>query len=211
MVISTLRRAKHFAATRLLDQTFEYEGKRYRYFHHPYNRTSINERIVEVPIFVEIMKTTPDSETLEIGNVMAYYAPHSHTVVDKYEKAEGVINDDVVDYDPGRTFKLIISVSTMEHVGWDEKQRDPKKIPAGIARLRSLLAEGGRLYVTFPMGYYKDLDEILRSDGLPMDKRTCLKRVSDTNKWRQVEWDEIKNLDYGPYANGLVVAEFTPA
>ena len=206
-----MRRAKHHAATRLLDQNFEFDGRKYRYFHHPYNRTSINERIVEIPIFTELMKSAPDEDTLEIGNVMAYYVPHRHTVVDKYEKAEGVLNDDVVDYAPGRKFKLIISISTMEHVGWDEAKKDPAKIPAAIKHLRGLLTEGGRMHITFPMGYNQDLDRVLRAESLPMAKRTCLKRVSDTQKWRQVEWDEIKDEAYGPYANGLVVAEFTPS
>jgi hypothetical protein len=35
-------------------------------------------------------------------------------VVDKYEKDVGVINEDIVDFQPGRSYELIISISTLD-------------------------------------------------------------------------------------------------
>jgi hypothetical protein len=38
-------------------------------------------------------------------------------VLDKYEQAPGVINEDVVSFSPPQKYDLIVSVSTLEHVG----------------------------------------------------------------------------------------------
>ena len=43
-----------------------------------------------------------------------------HDVLDKYEKGNNVINDDVVSFSTEVKYDLIVSVSTLEHVGWDE-------------------------------------------------------------------------------------------
>ena len=64
---------------------------------------------------------------LEVGNVLGHYVPVEHLVVDKYEQAPGVLNDDVADLDLGRQFDLVLAVSTLEHVGLDEETRDPDK------------------------------------------------------------------------------------
>jgi hypothetical protein len=39
---------------------------------------------------------------LEVGNVLSHYFPVHHDVLDKYEKAKGVINEDVVEFSPAK-------------------------------------------------------------------------------------------------------------
>ena len=70
-----------------------------------------------------------------------------------------MINEDIIDFDPGRRYALIVSVSTLEHVGWDEDEpRDPEKVLRAIERLRELLTPSGELLFTVPHGWQTDLD-----------------------------------------------------
>jgi hypothetical protein len=66
------------------------------------------------------VKRYKERNILEIGNVLSHYFPVNHDIVDKYEKADGVINQDVVHFYSPKKYDLIVSVSTLEHVGWDE-------------------------------------------------------------------------------------------
>jgi hypothetical protein len=107
---------------------FAFNGQNFSYFYHWYNKTWRNERAVEVPIIWNIVKKYKRKRILEVGNVLSHYYPIRHEILDKYEKAPGVINLDVVDFKPAKKYDLIISISTLEHVGWDEKPKEPKKV-----------------------------------------------------------------------------------
>ena len=57
----------------------------------------------------------------------------------------------------------IVSISTIEHVGWDETPRDPNKIPRALENLTTrCLAPGGEIVVTLPIGYNTYLDKLLK-------------------------------------------------
>jgi SAM-dependent methyltransferase len=179
----------------------------YQYFDHPYNDTKNNERTVEVPIIWSEVKKYHGNKVLEIGNVLSHYFPIEHEVVDKYERAEGVINEDVVDYSSEKRFDLIVSISTLEHVGWDETPRDPAKITKANEKLKSLLVPGGRMIVTLPLGYNTDMDRALEDRRIVFDKQYYIKKIA-SNRWIEVKWKDIKDIQYGspfPYANGLVI------
>jgi SAM-dependent methyltransferase len=146
---------------------------------------------------------------LEVGNVLSQYTRVSHEVVDKYERAPGVINEDVVAFVPDKLYDLIISVSTLEHVGWDETPREPDKIIRAFQRLRSMLTPGGECVATLPLGYNPNLDKLLDCGELGIDERYCYKRVSLTNRWEQVAWEHARGARYGapyPFANAVVIA-----
>jgi hypothetical protein len=83
-------------------RTFTFQGEVYRYFYHPYNITWRNERAVEVPIVWKIVNKYVGRNVLEVGNVLSHYFPVHHDVLDKYEKAKGVINEDVVEFSPAK-------------------------------------------------------------------------------------------------------------
>ena len=84
----------------LSSKSFEVEGRAYPYTIHPHNFTWTNERAVEISIAEKAIADRPKMRTLEVGNVTQHYFQTKHDVVDKYEKADGVINVDVVDYSP---------------------------------------------------------------------------------------------------------------
>lgn len=193
---------------RKVSKEFQFRGESHFYFHHPYNRTYENERAVEVPIVWRIVQEFQGKMILEVGNVLSHYFPVKHEVLDKYERAPGVLNQDVVDFKARGKYDLIVSISTLEHVGWDEEPREPEKILGAVAVLKEALAQGGKMVVTLPVGYNPEMDKMLADGRLSFTECYGLKRVSAVNEWVEVPWQEVLGLEYGkpyPYANGLVI------
>jgi len=198
-------------------RTFAFQGTTYKYLIRRYNTTYANERAVEIPIAMAVVRQYPEERVLEAGNVLAHYYPHHHDVLDKYEQASGVMNGDVVDFQPGKVYDLIVSISTLEHVGWDEEPRDPPKILRGIEHLASLLAPGGKLFVTLPIDYNATLDGFLKEGRVPFTSIAFMKRISNDNLWREANWAEVQDAKYiharrnaigmgvSPTATGLVI------
>ena len=192
-------------------ETFRYDGADLPYTHHRYNHTWLNERAVEIPLAAAVLAATaPSARVLEVGNVMAHHQPITHTVVDRYEKAPGVHNVDVVDIDLPGPFDLILAVSTLEHVGFDEDVRDPGKPARAIAHLTSLLAPGGRLWITIPVGYNPDLDRGARDGSFGFTRLTALRRTGPANRWEEIPVEDAWGITYDWLlytAHAIVVAE----
>ena len=207
-VREALRRTVLLGLHALDARRFYVGGRAYRYFFHDYNKAWTCERTVEVPIAVHYLQQYAGKRVLEVGNVLAHYQPTQHEVVDKYEVAPGVLNLDVVDVSPEPRYDLIISISTLEHVGWDEPVKEAGKIPAAITRLTGCLRPGGLLLVTLPLNYNTYLDQHLRDGTIKFDQVHYLRRVSALNAWREVDRPTAEGGLYGtPYtsANGLVI------
>ena len=143
--------------------------------------------------------------------MLRHYHPFTHDVIDKYEASPGVINADVVDFRPERRYDLIVSVSTLEHVGFDERPPEPEKILRALAHLREhCLAPGGELVFSYPAGYNATLDAAVASTALPWKRRSCLRRVSRDNRWEECGWEATRGARYHHpfyFANVLAVAE----
>lgn len=187
---------------------FTFRGERLPYFLHRYNETYRNERIVELAVARWFLTRHDNGRLLEVGNVLAHYGRTGHTVVDKYEPGDGVINADIVEYEPDELFDTVVTVSTLEHVGWDEEPRTPEKVFAAVDAVRGFVAPGGRLLVTLPIGYNPTVDEGLRSGRLAFDEETWLVRTTRNNEWRECGRDEALAARYGspfPAANALCV------
>jgi SAM-dependent methyltransferase len=194
-------------------RTFVFQGQRYRYLIHRYNSTWRTERVVEVPIVWDMVQRSRGRRVLEVGNVLAHYFPVAHDRVDKYERAPGVVNEDIVDYRSDEAYDLVVSISTLEHVGWDETPRDPAKILRALDNLARLTAPGGRIVVTLPMAYNPNVDAFLREGRIAFTERYCLKRVSRDNRWQEVDWPAIRDARYDtPFRriNALVVGITDP-
>lgn len=194
------------------DRVFRYDDKTYEYLSHSYNLTWMNERCVEVPIGLEELKNRSNSQVLEIGNVLSHYhSGRGHTIVDKYEKGHpGVINIDAIDLTPDRRFDLIVSLSTFEHIGWDELPRDPDKSWKTITHLSTLLATGGDFLFTVPIGYHKPLDTSLLGHQKQLGPLRAMRRISATNNWVQCHPDEAAACNFGspyPFANAIYIAK----
>jgi hypothetical protein len=190
----------------LFPRTCTFRGERYPYFLHGYNVTWCNERAVEIPIVWAEVSRGDGRRVLEVGNVLSHYFAVTHDVIDKFERAPGVRNEDAVSFRAGRPYDLIVSISTLEHVGWDDEPRDPGKIERALANLCAQLAPGGRLVATLPVGYNPHLDALL-AGGCPFSRCYYLKRLGLT-AWREADWPEVAGSAYDdpwPGARGLVI------
>jgi O-Antigen ligase len=177
--------------------TFDFDGRPYPYLHHAHNWTWLNERAVEVPILARaVAEQPPGARVLEVGHVLGHYgADRPRDVVDKYERADGVLNADVLDFHPQERYDLIVSLSTLEHVGWDEEPRDPELALAAVARLVEMLAPGGTLVATVPVGYHPAFDLAIREGRAGFDAVSALWR-DGPGRWREVPLDEVWDASY---------------
>ena len=185
--------------------SFTFNGKTYNYFKHPYNKTWINERIVEVPIIWDIVEPIK-GKILEVGNVLQHYFNINHTIIDLREKMAGVLNQDICTFKPNNTkYDLIVSISTLEHVG-----KEPKIIQA-FDNLKSLLAPKGSLVFTIPTSWNPEMDVAVQKAFKITDLK-ALKRTTADNQWLEIPVTEVWKCKYNkPFrkANGLVICFYT--
>jgi hypothetical protein len=151
-----------------------------------YNKTWRNERQVELPPALELVRQSDPNHTLELGNVLSNYQGVEHVVVDKYENQLWTVRQDIVDYRPGLTFRLIISISTLEHIGWDEAERDSAKFTRSLHHLVELLAPGGLLWATVPLGYSPFADAFLANPENGFDVQFMMRGSGRPGDWREV-------------------------
>jgi len=169
--------------------TFELAGQRYELLRRLHGLTWTTERAVEVPVALRVLERHRGKRILEIGNVLSHYAAIAHEVVDKYEQAPGVRNVDLLDLPPEPAYDLVITVSTLEHVGRDEQGGDPIRAVHALERARQLVAPGGTFFATFPVGYNPELDRALPDSGLELHG---MRR----GPWREVEPAEAFQASY---------------
>jgi SAM-dependent methyltransferase len=197
---------------RLRRDSFTFQGQSFPYFFHAYNMTWAGERCVEVPIAFHYLEAAGGKNVLEVGNVLSHYREVTHDVLDKFEKGRSVINEDILTFAPQKKYDLILSISTFEHIGFDDESEEPsgKKIIAAIEACRRLLSPSGRLIITVPPGYNPELDALISSGGLGVSAEFFLRRTG-FSQWRECSKAEVLKCKYKspyPYANGIVVAHF---
>jgi hypothetical protein len=188
-------------------RTFRFQRQTYKYFFHRYNLTWTNERSVEVPIVWNVLKKCKGKNVLEVGNVLSHYFPVKHEILDKYEIAKGIINQDIVDFKPNKKYDLIMSISTLEHVGFDEPEKEPSKILRALENLKSL--SNGQTIATVPLGFNPYLDKLL-SERVADFKMQCMKKTSKDNEWIEAPWEDVKGSKRNfPFkgTNAIVILE----
>jgi hypothetical protein len=192
---------------------FPFDGTRLPYCFHSYNNFRATERAIEIPIARHYLERLRPSRVLEIGNVLSYYysefahseAVVGRTVVDKYERAYGVVNRDIRDYQADPRFDFILSISTFEHMDSD-RGHNPDYRPGqcrGISQaadniehvLRNLLAPGGHFVLTAPIGYSEEWDATVYSGGLQPGAGVAM-RVFAYEKQGDLRW-EASSLERG--------------
>lgn len=195
-------------------ESFVFRGRTHSCFFARYNMTWVGERMVEIPIGRVLLENSKPGPELEVGNVLSHYGPVKHEIVDKFERGAGVINTDILEFKPGRAYRLILSISTFEHIGFDDEApaSSGEKIAACVAHCRRLLTPDGAFVATFPTGYNPDLDALLNSGSLGCRRIDCLARIA-ARRWEPCTLEEAMKRPYRsrfPYGNALVVAEFGP-
>lgn len=139
-------------------------------FDHPYNVTINNERAIELALaqaWLEEVTADCPGPLLEVGAVTPHYFDHGGTVIDLHERGPGIQNHDARTWYPPVRYAQILSISTIEHVGWDQPDPDPTDAEFALRRMVGSLAPGGHAFITIPIGYHPPLDEsIARLDVL---------------------------------------------
>lgn len=193
---------------------FIFRNKEYHYFIH--ENSWATERVVEIPIVLNYIDKS--KKILEVGNVLSQFVKANWDIVDKFEVAKGVINEDIIDFKPDEKYDLVISVSTLEHVGFNEHvgtgekpfdEEDNDKIIEAINNLKNnCLKPKGKIIATVPLGYNKMMDKKLFTNKLGFDDLFFLKRISKGNEWKEIEKNDVVNAQYGdpfPCANYICV------
>lgn len=175
---------------------FTLDGRCYDYVDDWHSWTWLNERAVELPIARDALGAADPARTIEVGNVTSNYFPARHRIVDLYESAPGVENIDLFEIAEREAFDLVLCVSTLEHVGWDEPVRDPAPALDGVARLMELVAPGGRMLVTIPVGYHPTLADAAIGGDLGFDSVHALRCDYPSFDWREVNPHEIAETPY---------------
>jgi hypothetical protein len=182
----------------LLGSRFFYLGQGgYAYYHHNANLTWSNERCVELAIALDFIFLK--HRILEVGNVLNQYMPFQHDVVDLYEKAEGVINEDICDYDTKKRYDQIVCISTLEHI---------EDYGRAIANMKRLLAPNGGMLVTFGCGQNPTLD----AD----DMTQYFTDVKYMKRLSRLRWAEVPRIGADtqwsskyPGSNHITIAHYT--
>ena len=186
-----------------------FKGKNLKYFYHKYNYTWANERAIEIPLVLSFIRNIPSQDILEIGNVLSHYFQCDWDIVDKYEREKEIINEDAVNFKPQKKYKFVISISTLEHIGFDEEPRDNSKIIKAISNIKNnCLKKGGAFIFTLPVGWNPNLDKLVLKNKLNFDEAYYFKRVSWNNKWILSDKDKTLKTKFAkPYigANGLIL------
>jgi len=139
---------------------------------------------------------------------MNNYFEFEHDVVDKYDSGKGIINEDIVDFNPNKKYDVIVSISTLEHVGWDELPKKESKVMKAIEHLKELLKNDGVMIITMPLGYNHYFDKTIMTNLAGFTKMHFMQRISKSNKWQEISLNDINSIQYGtpfPFANGLII------
>jgi hypothetical protein len=174
--------------TKVKNGTFEFADCKLPYFNHMYNSTWLNERQLEIPIFTHIINNTNSLNILEIGNTYNHYHAFEHDIIDKYEKGNNVINEDITFYKTDKKYDLIFSISTFEHIGYNENEPyDFEKVKDAIKNTVSMLNHNGLFVFSFALGWNNKLDEmIIKNQQIKIDKMLFYKRYYHDN-WLKVD------------------------
>ncbi len=155
-------------------QTFIYKGKNLPYNRIGYNNTG--ERAVEIPVALNFLTTLEKKDNiLEIGNTLSHYENslseyigiRPRRIVDKFEVALGIDNVDFMDIPSEEKYDVIVSISTVEHIGQGVEPsskaygeqiqiRDLEAPLKAIAKIYDLLSVEGKALITVPFGKLTD-------------------------------------------------------
>ncbi len=198
------------------EDSFTLNNKEYKYYVH--SSSWATERIVEVAVAKRYINENKNKKILELGNVLFQFIDITWDVVDKYEKGKDVINEDIIGYKPKEKYDLIVSVSTIEHIGFNEdvgageKPEDftdnNKSIDAINSLKENCLNTNGTLIITVPLGYNKEMDKKILENNLGLSEVYFLKRISRLNIWKEISKEEIISPRYNypfPCANYICV------
>jgi SAM-dependent methyltransferase len=200
---------------------------------------SSDERVVEIPW--ALARLRGEARVLDVGYAFAepaYLAglaaavPDGLVGVDLVEREVAGLRSVIADVRAlpfsARSFDLVLCISTLEHVGMDNRvyggpgERDEAGRLAALRELRRVLARGGRLLVTVPTGEAEEqptqvVDEpaawlaLFGDGGFLVHEHEVYERTP--GGWRPAAGDvaALRYGERGPGAAAVLCAELHPA
>jgi hypothetical protein len=153
------------------------------------------ERRVELPVAQWFLAQhgAPGLRVLEVGNVLGGRVELPRTVLDKYEPGRDIVHADVADYQPPVPIDVIVAISTLEHVGFDEDQVDLDKFARAVRNLHDrCLGEGGWMLVSVPLGYHPEVDRAILSGHFGRGELCILRHSSALGLWTEVAAEDLE-------------------
>lgn len=206
----------------LKNKIFIFRNKEYNYKIH--SRSWNSERVVEIPIILEYIdknRSNRNKRILEVGDVLFQYLKPYWDIVDKYPLRSGIIESDIINYKPIDKYDLIIMISTLEHIGFNEDVSggekpedfvDNNKTEEAVNNMKNnCLIKNGILIITVPLGYNTEMDKKLMENKLGFTNLYYLKRITKDNKWIEINKEEVINPKYGdpfPCANYICIGVY---
>ena len=193
-------------------KSFYFKKRRYFYCREKYNLSWRNERAIEIPIFQRLIRENSKANILEVGCVLKRYKSSTKsnwTIVDKFEKFGNTLNLDIIDYNPRKKFDLILSISTIEHIGLEDGSSEKNKVTKAINHIvTNCLSKNGKFIFSIPIGYNKYLDHKIFSKRIHLSKVYFFKKCKN-NDWVEVDREKVVDCEYNKYyrigARGLLI------
>jgi hypothetical protein len=202
---------RYYSLFFLKSRRFLFKKVKLLYYYSVYNYTYANERTIEIPLMRSLIEESrvKDNKILEVGNVMSHYMDVSWDVMDKYESGEGIMGEDIAYFKPRKKYKIVFSISTMEHVGFDEGDFDNRKILKAIENIKeNFLVKDGQFIFSVPIGWNPNLDKLIAENRIAFDSVYYFKRISWDNRWQISSKSSVMSTQFAkPYigANGLLL------
>jgi cyclopropane fatty-acyl-phospholipid synthase-like methyltransferase len=130
-------------------------------------------------------------------------------VIDLNEKWPGATNADIMIYQPEQPLDLIVSISTLEHIGYNKwTDTGLYKLSEVMVRLERMLAPGGVFVATVPIGWRPDMDAEIRTEQTGADQVWYMRQTSEVeNTWTECTQDEALAQSRGRWARAMAVLQ----
>lgn len=173
-----------------------------------FKNNRMTERCLELTLAREVIDSWKDnneeSSIIEVGAVTPYYFPGLiRNVLDAYDSHE-LINYkmDLLDYD--FTGWNVLSISTIEHVGIGDYNLEKKE--DAIFALNKILNESKHCFITWGMGYNKELDHYV-VENMSDTYLECYSRGKFDNCWkRETNFLKVSKCNYSDIGWADIVA-----
>lgn len=162
-----------------------------------------SERGLEIALAKRAIDQFEPHKVLEVGNVLFHSGIIGHQVVDKYEVGPGVQNIDILEFKKQEPIDCLVSISTPEHVGWDEEPRDSDKARLALSHISDL---SPNLLITIPVGHHLIFEDDFING--PFDAVYLAVKTSRSGRWERRPLEERKQIKYGSpfgYGNGILI------
>lgn len=163
----------------------------------PYNNPRINERNIELPIAFWFIENY-NNDLVEIGEVTPFYRDPQHPVYDLSSQLEER-RKDLFDID--LKGKNVLSISTVEHVGFGDYGNAPEPHMA-LEAIKYIKKHTKKYLITYPVGYNTELDD----DLMHTKHKYFLMQRDEHNKWTMCDHKHMDLFKYNsPYYAGNAI------